>query len=350
MSLRVLHAPAIVGGNAGCLARAERALGLASWCLTNEPNNRQYPVDEQVRGPAEGRLRYELQRWRLLGRALRDFDVIHFNFGRTFFPNALQVDLPILKAAGKRIFMTYQGDDARQGDYCLANFEITHATRVPPGYYSAKTDAAKRRSIARVGRYANGIYALNPDLLHVLPEHAQFLPYANVDLEAWRPVRWAENPIPVVIHAPTHRLVKGTDLILQAAQQLKQEGERFELVLIEGLSRGEARHAYERADLAVDQLFVGWYGGFAVEMMALGKPVLCYLREGDLKFLPPEQRADLPIIPVRPESIATTLKEWLHAPRARLQEIGRRSRLYVERWHDPLKIAARLKADYEATS
>lgn len=348
MTLRVLHAPGIVGGNPGNLARAERALGLASWCLTNEPNPRCYPVDEQVPGPSEGRLRYELQRWRLLARVLRDFDVIHFNFGRTFFPYVFQLDLPILKAAGKRIFMTYQGDDARQGDYSLANFEITFASRVPPGYYSAKTDATKRRSIARVGRYANGIYALNPDLLHVLPEKAQFLPYANVDLEAWRPVRWPDNPVPVVVHAPTHRLVKGTDLVLQAAEQLRRAGEKFELILIENLSREEARRAYERADLAIDQLFAGWYGGFAVEMMALGKPVLCYLREGDLKFLPHEQREELPLITVQPDTLAATLQEWLRAPRARLQEFGRRGRMYVEKWHDPLKIAARLKADYEA--
>jgi hypothetical protein len=31
-----------------------------------------------------------------------------------------------------------------------------------------------------------------------------------------------------------------------------------------------------------------------------------------------------------------------------LREIGRRGRAYVERWHDPRRIAAILKADYEA--
>jgi glycosyltransferase involved in cell wall biosynthesis len=350
VTLRILHVPGIVGGNPGCLARAERALGLESLCLTTDPNPHGYPVDEQVPGPAEGRFRYEMQRWRLLLRALREFDIIHFNFGRTLFPQALPLDMPMLKAAGKRIFMTYQGDDARQGDYCRAHFDITFATRVPDGYYSPASDAAKRRSIARVARYATRIYALNPDLLHVLPDKARFLPYANVDLTAWRPVPWPDNPVPVVVHAPTHRQVKGTDVVLQAAEQLRREGEKFELVLIENLRRDEARRAYERADLAIDQLFAGWYGGFAVEMMALGKPVLCYLRESDLKFLPPAQREEMPIIAVRPDTLAATLREWLRAPRARLEEIGRRSRLYVEKWHDPLKIAAQLKADYEAAA
>ena len=347
MSLRVLHAPGLAGGNPACLARAERELGLASWCLTTEPNPYRYPVDEQLPGPSHGRLAYELQRWRLLARALGDFDVVHFNFGRTFFPNAWQADLPVLRALGKKIFMTYQGDDARQGDYCRAHFEITFAARVPPGYYTDASDAEKRRRIAHVARHAHGIYALNPDLLHVLPAGAQFLPYANVDLSAWRPTAAPENPLPVLVHAPTHRQVKGTDLILEAAERLRAEGERFELVLAEGMSIAEARGAYARADLAIDQLFAGWYGGFAVEMMALAKPVLCYLREDDLKLVPRELLDDLPVIPVRPDSLHATLRDWLRAPRERLQEVGRLGRAYVENWHDPMKIAARLKADYE---
>ena len=298
-------------------------------------------------GPEHGRLRYELQRWKLLVRALRDFDVVHFNFGRTFFPNSFQADLPLLKAMGKRVFMTYQGDDARQGDFCRSRFEVTFADRVPPGYYSDASDAAKRRSIARVGRYADGIYALNPDLLHVLPSRARFMPYANVDLEAWQPAAAPDNPAPVLVHAPTHRQVKGTDLILAAAARLREEGERFEIVLVEGRSHAEVRSAYERADLAVDQLLAGWYGGFAVEMMALGKPVLCYLREGDLNFVPKELRDDLPVIPVRPDNLLETLRTWLRAPRDRLRDVGRLGRAYVEKWHAPLSVAATLKADYE---
>ena len=33
------------------------------------------------------------------------------------------------------------------------------------------------------------------------------------------------------------------------------------------------------ADLIVDQLIIGWYAMFAIESMALEKPVICYLRE-----------------------------------------------------------------------
>jgi hypothetical protein len=245
--------------------------------------------------------------------------------------------------------MTYQGDDARQGDYCREHFPITHARAVGPHYYTPESDAIKRTDIARVARHADCIYALNPDLLHVLPGHAQFLPYASVDLSDWRVVPAATDPgRPLtVLHAPSHRGVKGTMHVLEAIERLRAEGVALELLLVEKMSHGQARRAYERADLLVDQLLAGWYGGLAVELMALGKPVVCYLREGDLGHLPPDMRADLPIIQATPQTIYAVLKEWTTIRRGDLVALGHSSRAYVERWHDPLKIAARLKADYE---
>ena len=83
-------------------------------------------------------------------------------------------------------------------------------------------------------------------------------------------------------------------------------------------------------------------------IMALGKPVLCYIRESDLKFIPQEMRKDLPIIKATPSTIYSVLKEWLTVRRDELSKVGQSSRAYVEKWHDPVKIAARLKSEYEA--
>ena len=68
MSIRVLHAPGIAGGNAAELARAERSLGLDSHCVAFDDNPMGYVVDESV-SPSRGRLRFELARWRWLWRA-----------------------------------------------------------------------------------------------------------------------------------------------------------------------------------------------------------------------------------------------------------------------------------------
>jgi len=85
---------------------------------------------------------------------------------------------------------------------------------------------------------------------------------------------------------------------------------------------------YRRADIVVDQLLVGWYGVFAIECMALGKPVCVYIKGGLKKYLDGS-----PLIDADPTSIKQRLIELIENQSLR-QEIGRRGREYVERIHD----------------
>ena len=363
----------MTGGNPQGLARAEREIGLESWSISLQRIFPEYDADEVQSIQDIGPLRIELARWPILWRALRHFDVVHFNFGQSIMPvwNASRApalkryswltrqmygsyarffelkDLPILKRAGKGIVVTYQGDDARQGDYCRKNFEINVAEEVEPTYYLPESDWRKRRRIERMARYADRIYALNPDLMYILPKNTEFLPYAHIDLRTWKPP--PDKPLaarPLVMHAPSHRRVKGTRFLLDAVHRLKNEGVDFDFQLIENLSHSEARKQYEQADLLVDQLLVGWYGATSAELMALGKPVICYIREQDLGFVPAKMREELPIINATPGTIYQVLKEWLTIRRNDLCEQGRLSRRYVERWHNPLQIAEKLRDAY----
>jgi glycosyltransferase involved in cell wall biosynthesis len=222
------------------------------------------------------------------------------------------------------------------------------AHEAEPGFYTPFKDSRTRTAIHEMARYADRIYALNPDLLHVLPSRACFLPYANVDLDSWIPVHSSPAKVPVVVHAPSIRSIKGTGHILKAVNRLKSEGVAFEFKLVEGKSNEEARRIYERADLLIDQLLAGWYGGLSVEFMALGKPSMCYVRSEDLRFLPSRMASDIPIIQVSPSTLYDTLKEWLTERRHELPEVGRRSRAFVEKWHDPKKIAQLMRQEYES--
>ncbi len=375
--LRVLHCPNTVAGNPQSLARAERAAGLESWSVSFHRSPYGYSSDEILWKDRNRYLVREMRRWGLLRRALRDFDVVHFNFGSSILPHWIPAeslcengkppilariynlyatvfelrDLPLLKRAGKVIAVTYQGDDARQGDYCLSHFETTFAREVDAGYYTPAGDRRKRRNIAVFSRYADLVYALNPDLLHVLPAAARFMPYAHVDLSEWTPSPMDKPPgaRPLVVHAPSDQKVKGTRYILDAVSRLRSEGVSFDFVLVESMSNEAARRIYEKADLLVDQLLAGWYGGVAVEFMALGKPVVCYLRESDLRFLPEAMRRQIPIIRAESFSLHSVLKEWLTVRRHDLGEVGMQSRAYVEAWHDPARISRDLKRDYESS-
>lgn len=343
--IRVLHCPDVVGGHAPQLARAERSLGAASVSVALRPSPYGYQPDETLGASGDHRAKRALRRLALLVRALHRFDVVHFNFGSSILP-ALR-DLPLLRAARKGIFFTYQGDDARQGDYCRKHFEIHFAHEVDSAYYPAGSDAQKRKAVATAARYADGLYALNPDLLYVLPRRAGFLPYASVDLGDWRPVSGhASSGLLKVVHAPSHRGAKGTHYLVDAVNRLKAEGVAIELILVENVSRDVAREQYAGADVVIDQLLAGWYGGLAVEAMALGKPVVAYIRDGDLKFIPEAMRSAIPVINANPRTIYEVLNSLATKDRGWLAEAGMRGRSYVEAWHDPLKIAASVIADY----
>jgi hypothetical protein len=95
-------------------------------------------------------------------------------------------------------------------------------------------------------------------------------------------------------------------------------------------------------DLVVDQLIGGWFGYTAVEAMALGKPVISYIR--DRRWA----SEDLPIINANPDSIHEVLKRLLATP-AELQQISRRARAYVERHHSVEAFSERLRTLYLET-
>jgi hypothetical protein len=362
--LRVLHCPENVGGNPAHLAAAERAIGLRSHCVVFRPHPFGYQPDEVLWPRPVSLVRDRMDRLALTARALRDFDVVHYNFGQTImaprplpgakrrlglsaaFDSAMEMaDARVLRGAGKTIVVTFQGDDARQGSVVRERFGLDTA-EMGADYYTDETDAEKRRRIAMFSSVAHRIYALNPDMLHVLPPGSRFMPYASVDPRVWKaePRTQRDGP-PIVLHAPSHRGVKGTRHVVAAVERLRGEGVAIDFRLVEGMRHDEARRLYAQADILVDQLLIGWYGGLGVELMALGKPVICFLREADLHFIPEAMRAELPIIRADAASIYEVLRAQL-AARDALARIGEASRRFVERWHDPLAIARSCAADY----
>ncbi|CAN5544671.1 glycosyltransferase family 4 protein [soil metagenome] len=363
--MRVLHLPHNIGGQASGLAKAESAKGILSRCVVIQASRFAYPDEWVYR---EGWRRQTGQ----VGARLYFFflcifcaDVIHFNFGEKIFPFGVSpfkkgesivrslarliaagvsktlgsFDLWLLKKLGKKIFVSFQGDDVRQGDFCRENFPIHFAHHVGKDYYDAASDARKRRQVRIWDRYADRIFYLNPDLKWVLPERSEFLAYASVDARQFQ-TTLIKSACPVVIHAPSHRLVKGSGFIEDAVIALRKKNLNFEFQLLENLPFETARLSYRRADVVVDQLLAGWYGAFAVEAMAMGKPVIAYIREADLVNIPFEMAAELPIINATPETIEDVL-QWAITNPDRLREIGIASRKFVEKWHDPTQISKR---------
>jgi hypothetical protein len=178
------------------------------------------------------------------------------------------------------------------------------------------------------------------DALRWVPD-AHVVP-PGLDLCEYKPVPSEDRRRAVVLHAPSSRRRKGTEHVIAAC-----EGLDVELDIVEGLRHDEARRHYERADIVVDQLNAGWYGIFALEAMALGKPVLSYLRPEAVQQTERKLGVEVPIVPVTKETLRDRVAELAASASERLR-IGASSRAYVERVHDADQGAERLIAIYRS--
>ena len=374
--IRVIHLPEVVGGNPGGLSQGLRNIGVTSETLATRTHPFGYPADNFILSGNESLAAIQIKKLRALWAVLRA-DVVFFNFGSTLFsPITAQVhsgrvkllewalvrtynfcismaqslELALLKFARKTVFIQYQGDDARQTDIFEELYGLDYSTLSGQTVDKRYFNNMKRKQIAKIAKYAHKVYALNPDLLKVLPSGSEFLPYSHVNLRSWRPVDFRpEGPI-VFGHAPSHQGIKGTSLILEAFDVLREQGYDMELVLIENLPNSEARKLYEQVDVMIDQLHIGWYGGLAVELMALSKPVACFIRDDDLVVLPVEMRRGLPILRISKETLAKDLLKISKLGRDELMKVGEASRVYVEEFHDPEKVARRIIQDIQSMS
>lgn len=351
--IRVLHLPTLVGSNASFLSMGEKEQNVESKIMVygdiSHLNQKIYDYNIN----SKSRILKNLKLWLFFVYALFKFDLFHYNFGSTttilsarFFKTRMHAELLILKIFRKKIVVTYQGDDARQKDYCLEHHQYTYF-RDESFMKKESNDHRKRVRIAIFDKYADLIYTLNPDLLSVLPKRTKFRAYTQLDIVNTLPVYTDNYEKLKIIHAPSNRAVKGTDLIIKQVGKLKAEGYDFDFTLIENMPIEEALKAYEEASLVVDQLYAGWYGGFSVEVMALGKPVMCYIREGDLAQIPQDMAKDLPIINTNPDRFYSDLKAILDQP-LQLKPLAIQSRKFTEKWHDIHEISKSICEDYHA--
>ncbi len=178
---------------------------------------------------------------------------------------------------------------------------------------------------------------LQPDLFSTVYFARQRIWLPEFELNLPDPARTR----PVIVHSPSAPNAKGTPTVLAAIDSLRGRFD-FEFRLIQGMPRRQALEMVRDADIFLDQFVLGGYGLAALEAMALGKPTLCYIKPSMAAQYP----ADLPIVNATQERLTDVIAGLL-ADGVRRREIGLRSRAYVEKYHDAIKIAGELKGIYE---
>lgn len=355
--IKVLHAPVNVANQPLYISRIEKEKGLVSDIIVNYPPSFGYKADVVIGEYQKLSFKNVLKRFYYVVKSVFKYNVFHYYFGKTLFTwddllgprNWLwYLDLKIAKFFGKKVFMTMQGCDLRIAGDTEKRYEVSACEkRKCPQYQDCidKQDNQRRWLIKTILPYVDHIFFLNPDLGYELdPQKSSFLPYASVDIASIEVIPPQLGGVIKIIHAPSVPQLKGTPQILEAIEKLKDRYE-IELILIQNMKHEEAMECYKQADIVLDQLFVGWYGGFAVEVMAMGKPVASYLRKEDFPYLPSEMAKDIPLYELDPHNLTASIeailidrKNWLAKSQA--------SRRYVEKWHSPQKIQEILYSHY----
>lgn len=264
--------------------------------------HREADVDLHLpRGPA---WRRQAIQFRALAKLLPGTDVFHFYFGLTLVPKRFQ--FPILKAARKKALFHFVGSDIR----------------------------GKSPDELAYGRLADAQIVGSYDAARWVPE-AEVVP-PGIDLSGIEPVPLrAEGPLRVA-HGALARRRKGTEEIVAACEELG-----VELDVIENVRHDEVGPRLAQADIVVDQLNSGWYGLFAIEAMAYGKPVVGYIHDEAAARTAAAFCLEVPIVRTTKETLAADLRPLLESAVERRAR-GAAGRAYVERVHDADKMADRL--------
>lgn len=371
LQLRVIHVPQNIGNNVYPLSLALRKKGVKSDCLVHAPHSFGYEYDFITHDPKKkNRVYGEFAKIYWILRISRQYNTVHFNFGTTLagrvppssdmplfnrlirFPyrSYLYVleafELRLFKVFKIKMFIHYQGDDARQGAP-MRDLEISLLQGVSKNYYSDRSDRFKTSQIKRISSFVEKSFYVNPDLSVVLPPESLFIPYSHIDYRNIGFIPRGTNGKKIkIVHAPSNRAAKGTSHILETIEKIQSINPQVTLELIENLPHIEAMAKYREADLVIDQLFAGWYGGLAVEAMAIGVPVMCYLRKEDFRGLNPEMIEDLPIINVNRNNLEQKILDFLKLTDEEILELRRDNRRFVEKWHDVEKIAEQVLKHY----
>jgi glycosyltransferase involved in cell wall biosynthesis len=302
-ALRVTHCPVNVAGIPWENVQALRRKGVEARLVVFE-RGRLHPEADWSLDRRGGLARRLARQFEAFARLAPQTDVFHFYFGLTLIPKSLQ--FPLLRALRKKSVFHYLGSDIR-------------------GKTPAELVFGKRADAEIVGSYAATRWV--PEA-HVIPP--------GLDLRPFTPVPPADNPHPLVVHAPSSRERKGTRFVIAACEKLN-----LELDVVEGVPHDVARERYARADIVVDQLNAGWHGVFALEAMALGKPVVAHIDAETADRSAQGFGARVPIVPATKETLVEALRPLVERSALR-RELGVAGRAYVERVHDIDRVADRL--------
>ena len=335
---RIMHGLSEVAGQNSYSVQGLRFIGEDAETVIYYKHPFAYKYDKCLNINKSHRFFFPFYALKLLGfyiGALFKYDTFHFHFGHSILNN---MELWSYRLFGKKYFFEFHGSDLRDQK------KACEVMGMPFDEKEATSPKQHRRN-KKICNSADGIVIHDDELIPYLPpvKNALYVVPLRVDIQQFEPCYPKDDNSHIrIVHAPSKRVGKGTKFVLDAFEELKKKYDNIELVLVEGKTQQEAFEVYKTADIVVDQLYVGTYGVFAIESMALGKPVITYISE-EMKERLPET---LPIVSGGTKTIKDALELLINDPKLRNSK-GKEGREYVENYHDYRVIAHVLKDIYD---
>ncbi|MHB1688157.1 MAG: glycosyltransferase [Ignavibacteriaceae bacterium] len=243
---------------------------------------------------------------------LNEYQIIHYDAGLDFFRDASLAKK--WKEEGKKIVCCYYGSDLRirgiiKGLDEISDLNITFEF----DHLEMKKD------------------------LHYL-----FYPYDTSELPKKKN---SENDEVTIVHSPTNRKYKGTDLIISVVERIKRE-KRIKFLLLENIPRKELLQIKSGCDISIDQVggTMGGtgYGKAGLETLAMGIPTITNMTQKYSEWLPENPF----VVANNSDELYRKLNELIENKELR-ESLGKAGINWVNKYHGYQSVNEKLKELYK---
>lgn len=261
--------------------------------------------------------------------ALLKYDIFEFCFRGGFLTNSYlqKIEPQLLKVCAKVVVIYGYGSDCKILSEVKKQGRFNNAMD-RNGKDENIDDEIVGRNLFRAKKYADVLIA-GGDLTHFGPKGIM-VPLA-ADLKPWPFLPTYNKKIITIIHATNHRTHKGSRFIISAVEKLQEKKLPIKFLLIEGKTFKECQKLYLKGDLFITDVITGWHGLTAIEAMALGRPVISYLRE-DIWQHHRYYAKDIPIVNANPINLKREIIRLVNDFPIRKQ-LGEKGSVYVRKYH-----------------
>jgi len=243
---------------------------------------------------------------------LNDFEIMHYDAGLDFFRNSLQAIK--WKKEGKKIVCCYYGSDLRTRGI------IKELDKISDLNITSEYDHL----------------ALKKDL------HYVFYPYDPSELPEKNS---SENDVVTIVHSPTNRKYKGTDLIISVIERIKKE-RKVNFLLLENMPRKKVLDIKSKADICIDQVggTMGGtgYGKAGIETIGIGIPTITNMTRDYESWLPENPF----VVANNADELYSKLCKLIESRPLR-EDLGRKGKLWLRKYHGYESVNRRLYELYK---